>query len=127
MTGDMATRDAEGFYYIVDRRKDMYISGGENVYPAEVEAVIAEFDSVVACAVVGVSDDEWGEVGRAYVVPVPGRTLTADEVLAHCRTRLARFKAPRSVVFTDAVPRTASGKVQKHLLRRRASEELGRG
>ncbi len=127
VTGDAALRDADGFYYIVDRKKDMYISGGENVYPAEVEAALAELEAVGECAVVGVPDPRWGEVGRAYVIPVPGRAISPDDVIAHCAARLARFKVPASAAITDAIPRTASGKVQKHLLRARALEELGLG
>lgn len=124
-TGDAAMRDADGFYYIVDRKKDMYISGGENVYPAEVEAAIAELREVAECAVVGVPDDTWGEVGRVYVIPVAGRTLTGEQVLEHCRHRLARYKVPKTAVITDQLPRTASGKLQKQLLRQRAQDELG--
>ena len=126
-TGDAALRDDDGFYYIVDRRKDMYISGGENVYPAEVEAVIAEISDVAECAVIGVPDETWGEVGRVYVVPAPGHTITVEQVLQHCASRLAGFKQPRSVVVTDVLPRTASGKVQKHLLKLRAAEEDATG
>ena len=124
-TGDAAQRDADGFYFIVDRRKDMYISGGENVYPAEVEAVVAELPDVAECAVIGVTDERWGEVGRMYVVPAPGRSITPEQIVQHCERRLARFKLPRSVVVTDVLPRTASGKVQKHLLKLRAADELG--
>jgi fatty-acyl-CoA synthase len=124
VTGDAAMKDEDGFYYIVDRRKDMYISGGENVYPAEVEAAIAELTEVAECAVVGIPDARWGEVGRVYVVPVPGRAITAEELLAHCARRLAKFKVPRTAVITDSLPRTSSGKVQKHVLRKRAIEEL---
>ena len=127
VTGDAAMRDADGFWYIVDRKKDMYISGGENVYPAEVEAVLAELSSVGEAAVVGVPDERWGEVGRAYVIAVPGQGVTAAEVIAHCAARLAKFKVPASAVVTDAIPRTASGKVQKHVLRERALGELGLG
>jgi fatty-acyl-CoA synthase len=119
-TGDAARRDADGFYFLVDRRKDMFISGGENVYPAEVEAAIAELPDVAECAVIGVADDRWGEVGRAFVVAVAGRMLDPDAVAAHCRARIAAFKVPRSVVVVDTLPRTASGKVQKHLLHKGA-------
>jgi len=118
-TSDLARRDPEGFYYIVDRKKDMYISGGENVYPAEVETVIAELTAIAECAVVGVPDDTWGEVGRAYVVEAAGCSVTAGDVLAHCRQRLAKYKVPKSVMIVEALPRTASGKVQKHVLRER--------
>ena len=125
VTGDAALKDADGFWYIVDRKKDMYISGGENVYPAEVEAVLAELAAVGEAAVVGVPDARWGEVGRAYVIAVPGQVVSAEEIVAHCAARLAKFKVPASAVVTDAIPRTASGKVQKHVLRERALGELG--
>lgn len=125
ITGDAAMKDEDGFFYIVDRKKDMYISGGENVYPAEVEAALAELTNIGECAVVGVPDERWGEVGRAYIIPVPGQSVTPEEVIAHCTTRLAKFKVPKTAVITDSIPRTASGKVQKHLLRDRALEELG--
>jgi fatty-acyl-CoA synthase len=127
MTGDAAMVDEDGFYYIMDRRKDMYISGGENVYPAEVEAVLHELAQVAECAVVGVPNERWGEVGRVYVIPVSGRSITSEEVLAYCTQRLAKFKVPKSAVITDRLPRTASGKVQKHLLKLRAIEELSAG
>jgi fatty-acyl-CoA synthase len=126
LTGDAAVKDEDGFYYIADRKKDMYISGGENVYPAEVEAAICELAYIAECAVVGVPDAQWGEVGRVYVIPVPGNTITAEDVISHCAQRLAKFKTPRSAVITDTLPRTASGKVQKHLLRKRALEEMTR-
>jgi fatty-acyl-CoA synthase len=116
-TGDAARQDADGFYYLVDRKKDMFISGGENVYPAEVEAAIAELASVAECAVIGIADEKWGEVGQAHVIAVTGQLVTADTIIAHCKARLAGYKVPKSVVLTDAIPRTASGKVQKHLLR----------
>jgi fatty-acyl-CoA synthase len=127
LTGDAAMKDEHGFFYIVDRKKDMYISGGENVYPAEVEAAITEDHDVAECAVVGVPDERWGEVGRAYVVPVSGRSITAEGVLDHCGRRLAKFKVPKTVVITDALPRTASGKLQKNVLRGRALAELSAG
>jgi fatty-acyl-CoA synthase len=123
-TGDAARQDADGFFYIVDRKKDMFISGGENVYPAEVEAAISELPGVAECAVIGVADEQWGEVGRAYVVPAAPGSINADEVLEHCRERLARFKVPKTGVITNALPRTASGKLQKHVLRAQAAREL---
>ncbi len=116
-TGDAAREDADGFFYLVDRKKDMYISGGENVYPAEVEAVIAELEEVAECAIIGVPDEKWGEVGRAFVIPRNGINIAPEAIVAHCNARLGRFKVPASVVVTDAIPRTASGKVQKHLLK----------
>lgn len=124
-TGDAAMQDGEGYFYIVDRKKDMYISGGENVYPAEVEAALAELPEVGECAVVGVPDERWGEVGRAYVIAVPGRTITPEQVIAHCAARLAKFKVPKSAVIGEPIPRTGSGKVQKHILKARAIEDLG--
>ena len=116
-TGDVARCDDEGYYYIVDRWKDMFISGGENVYPAEVEAVLYEHPGVAEAAVVGVPDERWGEVGRAFVVAKPGAVLDdAAELTRFCHERLARFKVPRDVVFVDALPRNAGGKVLKRLL-----------
>jgi fatty-acyl-CoA synthase len=117
-TGDAAVRDADGFYRIVDRWKDMYISGGENVYPAEVEAVLAELDDIAEAAVIGIADTRWGETGCAYVVLRPGRSLNTDTVMAHCRARLAGYKVPKRVRFIQALPRAASGKVKKEELRR---------
>ena len=116
-TGDAAKMDDEGFYYIVDRWKDMYISGGENVYPAEVENVLYQISALAEAAVIAVPDQRWGEVGRAVVVVKPDMTLTEDGVLAHCAANLARYKLPHSVVFTDALPRNATGKVHKPTLR----------
>lgn len=116
-TGDVAVRDDLGFYTIVDRIKDMFISGGENVYPAEVEAVIVELPAVGDVAVVGIPDERWGEVGCAFVVPAAGKTLDAQTLADHCRARLARFKVPQRFEIVPALPRTPSGKVQKHLLR----------
>lgn len=118
-TGDAARRDEDGYYFIVDRWKDMFISGGENVYPAEVENALYELDGVVEVAVVGVSDDRWGEVGRAFVVTCPGVQMSEDDVLTHCRSALARFKVPKSVIFVDALPRNAAGKILKRQLKER--------
>jgi len=122
-TGDAARRDADGFYYLVDRWKDMFISGGENVYPAEVEAAILELDGVSEVAVVGAPDARWGEIGVAYVVPMPGAALTAETVTTHCRARLAGYKRPRIVEVTSELPRTGSGKVRKDLLKARHRAE----
>ncbi|MEP7242825.1 MAG: AMP-binding protein [Gammaproteobacteria bacterium] len=117
LTGDVAVRDADGFYSIIDRIKDMFISGGENVYPAEIEAALVELHAVGDVAVIGIPDAQWGEVGCAVVVPAPGATLDAATLDAHCRSRLARFKVPKRFEIVAALPRTAAGKVQKHLLR----------
>jgi fatty-acyl-CoA synthase len=124
-TGDAGWVDEVGWLYVVDRRKDMYISGGENVYPAEVEAVLAELEAVAEAAVIGVPDRRWGEVGRAYLIPRAGHAIDAALVLAHCGARLARFKIPVTVAVVETIPRTASGKVLKHVLRDRAREEMG--
>ena len=118
-TGDAARRDDDGFYYIVDRWKDMYISGGENVYPAEVEQVIATLPGVAEVAVVGQPDAQWGEVGEAFIVTAPGVQLVAEDVIRHVRAQLATYKAPRRVQFVAALPRTGSGKVRKADLRRK--------
>ncbi|WP_199431790.1 FadD3 family acyl-CoA ligase [Qaidamihabitans albus] len=119
-TGDVGSLDERGYLTITDRIKDMYICGGFNVYPAEVEQVLARLDGVAEAAVVGVPDQRLGEVGRAYVVGTPGHRLSPADVLAFCRERLANFKVPREVEFTDALPRNASGKVLKRELRERA-------
>lgn len=115
-TGDLATRDAEGFVTLVGRSREMFISGGENVYPVEVEVSYLEHPAVREIAVVGVPDPRWGETGVAHVVLAPGAQVTADELGAWGRERLARFKIPSRFVFEPELPRTASGKVQKHRL-----------
>jgi len=116
-TGDVGRLDDAGNLTITDRLTDMYICGGFNVYPAEVEQVLARLDGVAEAAVIGVPDERLGEVGRAYLVPRPGRALDEAQVLAFCRERLANYKVPRQVRFRDALPRTPSGKVLKRLLR----------
>jgi acyl-CoA synthetase (AMP-forming)/AMP-acid ligase II len=116
-TGDVGRLDAAGYLTLTDRLKDMYICGGFNVYPAEVEQVLARLDGVAESAVVGVPDDRLGEVGRAYVVALPGRGPDEAAVLAFCRSRLANYKVPRQVEFRDTLPRNPSGKVLKRLLR----------
>jgi fatty-acyl-CoA synthase len=115
-TGDLGCFDAEGFLNLVGRVKEMYISGGENVYPAEVEHVLEQHPNVAEAAVVGIAHPEWGETGRAYLVPIQ-RPLDADALHEWCRARLAGYKCPRELVVVDELPRTASGKVQKHRLR----------
>jgi fatty-acyl-CoA synthase len=117
-TGDLARCDAEGYYYIVGRCKDMIISGGENVYPAEVESVMHAHPAVESAALFGVPNEKWGEVGRAAVVRKPGSQLEEAELLGFLRERLARYKVPKSVVFVDALPVTAAGKVDKQALSR---------
>ncbi len=115
-TGDLATRDSEGYYTIVGRLKDMIISGGENVYPAEIENVMYRHPAIKEAALIGVPDDTWGEVGRAVIVVEPGKTLSEDALLDFLRERLARYKVPKSVVFTGALPKTGAGKIDKKVL-----------
>ncbi|MBA1147220.1 long-chain fatty acid--CoA ligase [Ectothiorhodospiraceae bacterium WFHF3C12] len=116
-TGDLARCDADGYFYIVDRSKDMFISGGENVYPAEVENVLYNHPGVAEAAVIGVPDERWGEVGLAVIVARPGVDVTAEALREHCQGQLARYKIPARFEFTDALPRNAGGKVVKPQLR----------
>ncbi len=116
-TGDLARIDTEGFIYIVDRKKDMMISGGENIYPAEIEDVLYRHPAIADVAVIGVPHEKWGEAPRAIVVLKPGARLTAQDLVAFCDGRLARYKIPRSVAFVDVLPRNAAGKVLKRVLR----------
>jgi fatty-acyl-CoA synthase len=117
-SGDAAKYEEEGFYYIVDRWKDMFISGGENVYPAEVENVIYQHPAVAEVAVIGVPHPKWQEVGKAIIVVKEEQSLTAEEVFEFCQGKLARYKIPKLVAFVAALPRTAAGKVLKRELRK---------
>lgn len=118
-SGDLACRDDEGYFTIVGRIKDMFISGGENVYPAEVEQQLAEHPDILEAAVIGMPDDTWGEVGCAFLLPCPGCVAPPPEVLAGwLRTRIAGYKIPKSWHIVEDFPRTAAGKIQKHLLER---------
>jgi fatty-acyl-CoA synthase len=117
-TGDAGRMTGEGTIYVVDRIKDMFITGGENVYPAEVEDVVASLDEVGLCAVIGVPDERWGEVGLALVVPRAGRTVDTTRVEDLCRERLAKYKVPRRVDVVDSLPLSPQGKVLKKELRR---------
>ena len=121
-TGDAARVDEDGFYYIVDRTKDMYISGGENVYPAEVEDVLYQMSAIAEAAIIGAPDATWGETGLAVIAVKKGHALDEAQVIGHCRERLARFKCPQRIVFVDALPRNATGKVHKPTLRERFLE-----
>ncbi len=116
-SGDVARRDADGYYSIVDRIKDMYISGGENVYPAEVERVLVEHPDILEAVVIGTPDDRWGEAGRAFLLPRPGAAIDLPSLASWCRVRLAAYKIPKSFEIVEEFPRTAAGKVQKHVLR----------
>jgi fatty-acyl-CoA synthase len=117
-TGDAAFRDEEGYFKIADRLKDMFISGGENVYPAEIESVLHAHPAVAEAAVVGVPDEKWGEVGLAYVVLAPDQTSREADLLAFCRRRLAGYKVPKSVLFVPDLPKTAAGKINRKALKR---------
>ena len=116
-TGDIAKMDEGGYFYITDRKKDMIISGGENVYPAEVESVLYSHPDVLEVAVVGMPNDEWGESPMAIIVPKEGQKLTEQEVIDFCNGKLARYKMPKAAVFTDTLPRNPTGKVLKWKLR----------
>ncbi len=122
-SGDLGRQDEDGYYYIVGRLKDMYISGGENVYAAEVERQLANHPDILEAAVLGVADEKWGEVGCAYLLGRPGHSLPPDdELAAFCRQRMASYKVPKQFIPVDDFPRTAAGKVQKHLLPRPAGD-----
>lgn len=116
-TGDLARRDADGFITIVDRRKDMFISGGENVYPVEIEAVLIEHPAILEAAVIGVADAKWGEVGRAFIVLRPDCDVGSEALAAHCAGRIARYKIPRDYVRVEKLPRSGAGKVLKNELK----------
>ena len=114
-TGDMVRYDNEGFYYVVDRKKNMFISGGENVYPAEIEALINGIIGVVESSIIGIPHAKWGEVGKAYIVR-RNPDLTADSILEYCKSRLAKFKIPKEIVFIEALPRNEAGKIDRKKL-----------
>jgi acyl-CoA synthetase (AMP-forming)/AMP-acid ligase II len=116
-SGDMARMDEDGFYYLVDRKFDMIISGGENIYPAEIEGVLYRHPKIVECAVIGVPDDEWGESVKAVVVLKEGETADEQEIIDYCRESLAGYKIPRSVGFTDELPKTDTGKILKKIIK----------
>ena len=116
-TGDVARKDADGYYYIVDRKKDMIIAGGYNIYPREVEEVLWEFPKIMEAAVIGVPDSYRGETVKAFVVLQPGTSATADDIIAFCRERLAAYKVPRLVVFRDSLPKSSVGKYLRRELR----------
>jgi acyl-CoA synthetase (AMP-forming)/AMP-acid ligase II len=116
-TGDIGVRDEDSYLFIVDRLKDMIVSGGENIAGSEVERVLYEHDAVLEAAVVARPDDRWGEVPVAFVALQPGSDVTAEQLIEHCRAQLAKFKVPKAVTFVDALPRNPSGKVLKRELR----------
>jgi fatty-acyl-CoA synthase len=122
-TGDLAKYDDEWYFFIVDRKKDMFISGGENVYPVEIEKALYEHPAVHMCAVVGVHDPKWGEIGKACVILKPGLTATEEEILTFLNDRLARFKVPKSVVFMSEFPISGAGKILKRELIKQLTKE----
>lgn len=122
-SGDLVKVDEEGFIYVVDRKKDMIISGGENIYPAEVEEVIYQMPEVLEVAVIGVPHEKWGETVKAVVVLKPGETLTEQEVIDYCSRQIASYKKPTIVEFVDELPRNASGKVLKYVLKEQAMKQ----
>jgi fatty-acyl-CoA synthase len=126
-TGDIGLRDADGYFWVHDRKKNLIISGGENIYPAEVERVLLEHPDVAECGVIGRPDPKWDEVPVAYVIRRAGCSVETESLKAHVLTQLARFKVPRDIVFVDDLPRTALGKVQHFMLRRLDAPESSRG
>jgi len=124
--GDLATVDEDGYIYVVDRKKDMIISGGENIYPAEVEKVLMEHPKIKDVAVIGMPDEKWGEVGHALVLlENPEDPLTMEEMEAFCEGKLARYKIPKKITFVEAIPRTLTGKILKKELRRMYGDARG--
>jgi fatty-acyl-CoA synthase len=116
-TGDMALLDSEGYIEVVDRKKDLIISGGENISSIEVEGFLYKHPAVLEAAVIGVPDERWGETVCALVVLKPGANASEGELIEFCRAHLAHFKCPRRIQFIEALPRTATGKIQKNVLR----------
>ena len=116
-TGDLAHRDAEGYYYIVGRLKEMFISGGENVYPAEIESILHAHDDIAEAAVFGVPHEKWGEIGIAVIRLTPDATLDVEGCKAYCLAHLAKYKVPRKFAFVDDIPKTGAGKIDKKQLK----------
>src|SRR5690606_2425190 len=116
-TGDIGYVDGEGYLYVLDRRDDLIVSGGENVYPAEIEAVLQSHPEVLEAGVYGAADERWGQAPVAVVVLRTGAVVTTEALIAHCRERLAAYKAPTRIEFRDALPRNAAGKLMRSRLR----------
>jgi fatty-acyl-CoA synthase len=115
-TGDLAMQDDEGFFYIVGRRKEMYISGGENVFPVEIEELLFKHPAIDLAAVIGVPDDKWGEVGKVFLTLKPGQKLSTEEIKNYLTERLARYKIPKYFEIRDSLPTSATGKILKREL-----------
>jgi fatty-acyl-CoA synthase len=126
-TGDIGLRDADGYFWVYDRKKNLIISGGENIYPAEVERVLLEHPDISECGVIGRPDPKWDEVPVAYVIRRSGCSVDAESLKAHVLTQLARYKVPRDIIFVDDLPRTALGKVQHFMLRQLDGPTSARG
>jgi fatty-acyl-CoA synthase len=126
-TGDIGLYDDDGYFWIHDRKKNLIISGGENIYPAEVERVLLEHPDVSECGVIGRPDPRWDEVPIAYVIRRTGSQVGTDDLKAHIQSQLARFKMPREIVFVDDLPRTALGKVQHFMLKQLDARMLAGG
>lgn len=126
-TGDLAVKDEDGYITLVDRKKDMIISGGENVYSVEVEQVLCGHPQILEAAVIGVPDKIWGERVAAVIVPKPGQTIDLEEIQSFCRQSLAGYKIPRQIFIVDRLPRNASGKVLKYKLRDELKHKAGEG
>jgi fatty-acyl-CoA synthase len=120
-SGDIGSLDAQGYLSVVDRKKDMFISGGENVFPAEIESALADFPGLAECAVIGVPDERWGEAGHLCAAILPGFQVTAEALTGHLQARLARYKIPKHVTIMAALPRNGAGKLVKAELRRHIS------
>jgi fatty-acyl-CoA synthase len=125
-TGDLGFKDVEGHFFIRGRKKELIISGGENIYPAEVERFLSQHPDIAEATVFGVPDDRWGEVGHAVICPKAGKTLTKDEVIDFLGDKMARFKIPKYVTFMDELPKAPSGKVAKRVLQESYSRELSK-
>ena len=123
-TGDLATVDEEGFLFVVDREKDMFISGGENVYPAEIEKVYLENPRILNVAVVGIPDEKWGEIGMLFIVLKDGAAMSDEAALAFCEGKLARYKMPKLVRFVPELPTNAAQKIKRNELKKAYMEEL---
>jgi len=123
-SGDIGSLDENGFLHLVDRKKDMFISGGENVYPAEIEGALAGYEDIAECAVVGVEDERWGEVGHLVVAPWPGRVLREADILAYLEPRLARYKIPKHITIMETLPRNGAGKLVKAVLKKALLETV---
>jgi acyl-CoA synthetase (AMP-forming)/AMP-acid ligase II len=125
-TGDLAVMDEEGYVTIVDRKKDMILTGGENVYSTEVENVLYMHNAVLECAVIGIPDPKWGEAVKAVIVLKSGQKPTGNDLIQFCKERIAHYKAPKSIEFMEALPRTGSGKINKKELRDKYWKDLDR-